>query len=183
VVEPCVQPLDEFVLDHVLVDELPGTEDNGEIDARVAERVIPDEWLECRHAAGNVCHDSATHVHDNAFDVREIARVVDTAIHLGTRDRSAAAMTCPITQLATTVMAVQASGRPHADQSLNSFIFDSFQRWRVTRDDRSGHSDADSCTIKPNLRGTGPSRPEPQALSRKVPSPSADAMAMGLPVS
>jgi hypothetical protein len=54
-------------------------------------------------------------------------------------------MTCPITQLATTVTAVQTNGRPHADQSPNSFIFDSLERWRVTRDHRNGHSDANGC--------------------------------------
>jgi hypothetical protein len=93
-------------------------------------------------------------------------------------------MTCPIIQLATTVIAVQASGRPQADQSPNSFIFDSFQRWRVTRDDRSSHGDANGCEIEPHLNGTGPARPRSQALMRKVPSgTSADPMAMGLPVS
>ena len=41
-----VQPLDEFVADEMLVHDFPAAQDHREVDARVAERIVANEWFE-----------------------------------------------------------------------------------------------------------------------------------------
>ncbi|MGH8639996.1 MAG: hypothetical protein ACREUZ_22960, partial [Burkholderiales bacterium] len=62
--EARMQPLHELVLDQVLVNELLRAEDYREIDARIAERTIANEWLELRHSTSNPTHDVYADVHD-----------------------------------------------------------------------------------------------------------------------
>ncbi len=59
-VVPLMQPFDEFVLDQLLIDELPAAQDHREVNAGIRERVIPDERFETGNPAFDRFHDRAT---------------------------------------------------------------------------------------------------------------------------
>ncbi len=70
-----MEALDELVLDEILRHVVARPQDHGELNARVAEGVVADERREPGHAALDLPHHLAPHVHRDALDVPEIRPV------------------------------------------------------------------------------------------------------------
>lgn len=77
-----MQALDELVLEKILVDEFLAAHDQREIDARIPERVVPDERLEPCHSTFHLVHHLFRHFEGDALYVLEITVVGHSDLHI-----------------------------------------------------------------------------------------------------